>query len=126
MEKERGRVWISLNHPVTNFKKWYTEKASGCGTVKWFTRLGLDPHQGIHWAPYDHSCKGNSVMQIVCPFHSQTLSLTPKIEHRKKRKLDSDPRYGPANAKTPILNLRTNWKIMLEFEFHCWKLKEFT
>ena len=32
----------------------------------------------------------------------------------------------PKKTKIPILNLRTNWKIMSEFEFHCWKLREFT
>ena len=25
----------------------------------------------------------------------------------------------------PVLNLRIIWKIMCEFEFHCWKLGEF-
>ena len=35
--------WISLKHPLTNFKKLYAQKTPGCGTVKCFMRLGLDP-----------------------------------------------------------------------------------
>ena len=39
------------------------------------------------WAwtpPGSCSCKGNSLRQVVWSLHSQTLSLTPKIGHRKK------------------------------------------
>ena len=82
------RVWISLDHPLTNFKKRYTQKTSRCGTVKWFIKLGLDPCQeilsGETWLGF---------LQIVWSLHSQTLPLTPKIGHKKKRKLDSKPTY---------------------------------
>ena len=40
-------VWISLNHSLTNFKKWYVQKTSGSGTVTWFIRLGWDPTRGF-------------------------------------------------------------------------------
>ena len=30
-----------------------------------------------------------------------------------------------SNTKIPVLNLRIIWKIMWEFEFHCWKLGQF-
>ena len=73
------RVWISLDHPLTNFKKRYTQKTSRCGTVKWFIKLGLDPCQeilpGETWL---------GSLQIVWSLHSQTLPLTPKIGHKKK------------------------------------------
>ena len=40
------------------------------------------------WAwtpPGSCSCKGNSLRQVVWSLHSQTLSLIPKIGHRKKQ-----------------------------------------
>ena len=30
------------------------------------------------------------------------------------------------NTKIPVLNLRKTGKVMCQFEFHCWKLGEFT
>ena len=95
MEKERGESVVSLKHPLTNFKKRYTQKTSGCVTVKWFIRLGLDLHEGILRAPFDNNCVGNSLMQIVWSLHSQKLSLRPKIGLSKKQKLNSKPRYSP-------------------------------
>ena len=48
MGKEGVSAWISLNHLFTNFKtvRYAPEKPSGCGTVNWFIRLGLDPTRG--------------------------------------------------------------------------------
>ena len=76
-------MWISLDHPLTNFEKRSTQKTSGCGTVKWFIKLGLDPCQEIQLATLDQNYRGNSLMQIVWSLHPQTLPLTPKIGHKK-------------------------------------------
>ena len=71
--------------------------------------MAWTPHQGIQWAPLDYNCKVNLLTQIVWSLNSQTLSLTPKIGHRKKRKLDSNPRYGP------VINIYIY--ILVEYEY---------
>ena len=106
------RVWISLDHPLTNFKKRYTQKTSRCGTVKWFIKLGLDPCQeilpGETWL---------GSLQIVWSLHSQTLPLTPKIGHKKKTEVGFKTYIRPCffscfnlkTARSPIaLPLHTN------------------
>ena len=67
----------------TVFHIFIVTPLSGCSTVKWFIRLGLDPNRGFT-ALLLTSCKGNLLTQVVCSFHSQTLSLTSKIGHSKK------------------------------------------
>ena len=71
----------------------YAQKTSGCCIVNLFIRLGLDPTKRAQTPP-NPSYKDNLLKQVAWLLHSQMLSLTPKIGHSKKQKLDSNPRYG--------------------------------
>ena len=73
-----------------------TQKVSGCGMLcSMLCKTYLGSHQRIYCASLDHSFECDLFMQVVGTLHSQPLSLTPKIGHRKKLKLDSNHRYSP-------------------------------
>ena len=102
--KTKSAVSVPRKHPFTNFKKWYSQKTSGWYIVNCFVRFGMDPAGSLLYTLYPR-CKGSLLSCLVASFPD--YPWCPKIGHVKKRKLDSNPRYGLAS--TPKISEHFLW-----------------
>ena len=101
--KTKSAVSVPRKHPFTNFKKWYSQKTSGW-YINCFVRFGMDPAGSLLYTLYPR-CKGSLLSCLVASFPD--YPWCPKIGHVKKRKLDSNPRYGLAS--TPKISEHFLW-----------------
>ena len=102
--KTKSAVSVPWKHPFTNFKKWYSQKTSGWYIVNCFVRFGMDPAGSLLYTLYPR-CKGSLLSCLVASFPD--YPWCPKIEHVKKQKLNSNPRYGLAS--TPKISEHFLW-----------------